>query len=51
MMRWFGRAPYVYQYDRKTILTEIREAGFVGVEEKDVGGPSMIAFVVAKKPA
>jgi ubiquinone/menaquinone biosynthesis C-methylase UbiE len=50
VMRWFGKAPAVYVYDRKTILSEIHEAGFVDVEEKDVGADEMVAFVVAKKP-
>jgi ubiquinone/menaquinone biosynthesis C-methylase UbiE len=51
VMHWFGRAPKCYVYDRTTILGELREAGFVDVEEKDVGARKMIAFIVAKKPA
>jgi arsenite methyltransferase len=51
LMRWFGKAPVVYLYDRETILREIREAGFVDIEEKDVGASKLFAFVVAKKPA
>jgi len=51
VMRWFGKAPYVYIYDRPTILRELREAGFVAIEEKDVGAEKTVAFIVAKKPA
>lgn len=51
VMYWFGRAPVVHCYDRDTIMREMREAGFVEVEEKDVGAASTVAFIVAKKPA
>ncbi len=51
VMRWFGRAPVVHLYDRDTIAREMREAGFVDVEEKDVGAAGTIAFFLAKKPA
>jgi arsenite methyltransferase len=51
IMRWFGKAPFVYTYTRETMFREIREAGFVDVEERDVGADKMVAFVVAKKPA
>ena len=37
VMRWFGKAPVVHIYDRETILREMREAGFVDIEERDVG--------------
>lgn len=49
-MRWFGKAPNVYLYDRATIFRELGEAGFVEVEEKDVGAERSVAFVLAKKP-
>jgi arsenite methyltransferase len=51
LMRWFGKAPRVHCHDRKTILREIAEAGFVDIEDKDVGTSRTVAFVVAKKPA
>lgn len=51
VMRWLGRAPRVYVYDRETILREIRDAGFVDIEAKDVGTAEMVGFIVAKKPA
>jgi hypothetical protein len=41
----------VYLYDRQTILREMREAGFVQLEEREVSAQRTIAFVVAKKPA
>ena len=51
VMRWFGKAPRVHCYDRKTILREIGEAGFADIEEKDVGTSRTVAFIIAKKPA
>ena len=50
VMRWFGKAPRVHVYDRATILRQMREAGFVAIEEKDVGAHGMVAFLVAHKP-
>jgi arsenite methyltransferase len=50
VMRWLGKAPRVYCYDRKTILGEIAAAGFVDVVEHDVGADGLVAFVVARKP-
>jgi ubiquinone/menaquinone biosynthesis C-methylase UbiE len=50
LMRWFGKAPMVHLYDRETIRCELREAGFVEIEEKEVGGGRTVAFIVAKKP-
>lgn len=51
LLRWFGKAPFVYNYDRATLLREMSEIGFVDIEERDVGAESTVAFVVAKKPA
>ena len=51
VMRWFGRAPAVNTYDRAMILREMREVGFIDVEERDVGASRLIAFIVAKKPS
>jgi hypothetical protein len=50
VMRWFGKAPVVHIYDRATIVREVGEAGFVDVEEKDVGAQGTVAFIVARKP-
>ncbi|HJK94054.1 MAG TPA: methyltransferase domain-containing protein [Polyangiaceae bacterium LLY-WYZ-15_(1-7)] len=51
VMRWFGKAPVVHSYDRQTVFADMRRAGFVEVEEKDVGAAKLVAFLVAKKPA
>lgn len=51
LMRWFGKAPHIYNYDRATLLRELREVGFVEITERDVGAESTVAFVVAKKPS
>lgn len=51
LLRWFGKAPMVHLYDRETLGREMREAGFVEIEEKDVGAGRTVAFIVAKKPA
>jgi arsenite methyltransferase len=51
VLRWLGMAPRVHCYNRKTILREIAEAGFVDATEHDVGAHDVVAFVVAKKPA
>jgi arsenite methyltransferase len=50
MMRWVGKAPFVASYDRSTMFGEMREAGFVECEERDVKASKQVAFVVAKKP-
>ena len=50
IMRWLGKAPRVYCYDRKTIMREIAGAGFVDVVEHDVGADGHVAFLVARKP-
>jgi arsenite methyltransferase len=50
VMRWLGKAPRVHCYSRTAILRELAAAGFVDVEEKDVGAEAVVAFVVARKP-
>ena len=50
VMRWFGKAPRVQCYDRKTITGEMARAGFVDIVEHDVGAHGLVAFVVARKP-
>ena len=50
LLRWFGKAPAVTLYDRETVLREMRDVGFVEIEEKDVGATRTVAFIVAKKP-
>lgn len=51
VMRWLGKAPRVYFYDRRTIARELADAGFVDITEKDVGADKTVAFVLAKKPS
>lgn len=51
VMRWLGKAPVVHGYGRAALARELREAGFVDVEEKDVGAARTVAFFVARKPA
>jgi 2-polyprenyl-3-methyl-5-hydroxy-6-metoxy-1,4-benzoquinol methylase len=51
LMRWFGKAPRVHFYTRGMIVREIAQAGFVKVEEKDVGTSREVAFIVAHRPA
>lgn len=51
VLRLFGKAPMVYCYDRQTIRRELREAGFVETDERDVGAAEKtVVFIVAKKP-
>lgn len=50
VMRWFGKAPVVYLHGRKALERELAEAGFVSIEERDVGGDPLVAFIVARKP-
>lgn len=50
VMRWFGKAPRVYVYDRDTILGELREVGFRDITVHDVGADAKVLFVTATKP-
>jgi 2-polyprenyl-3-methyl-5-hydroxy-6-metoxy-1,4-benzoquinol methylase len=50
VMRWLGKAPTIAIYDRATIVREIEDAGFVDVEERDVGAERAVAFFVARRP-
>lgn len=50
VMRWLGKAPRVHIYGRRIITKELMDAGFVDVEERDVGADPRIAFIVARKP-
>lgn len=50
VLRWLGKAPTVYTYDRATLLSEMREVGFTDVQERDVGADKLVAFVVARRP-
>lgn len=50
-MRLLRKAPMVKQLRRKALTDAMRTAGFVEVHAREVGAESMIAFIVATKPA
>lgn len=51
VMRWAGKAPWVDSFSSAQLMDELRAAGFVDVEEVDVGTKDTVAFLVARKPA
>lgn len=50
VMRWLGKAPRVSILLKRVLEEELRCAGFVGLDQPDVGAEPTIAFVVAEKP-
>ncbi len=50
-MRAIGRAPMVKIFSAATLVDDIKAAGFVDIDQPDVGADATIAFVVAHKPA
>lgn len=51
VMRWLGKAPRVVAtISRAELRAEVEAAGFVDVEEPDVGAKPIISFLVARKP-
>ncbi len=50
VMRWLGKAPRVWIVSRQRIKQEMLQAGFVGIEQLDVGAESTIAFMTAHTP-
>ncbi len=50
VMRWLGKAPAVRSFSKKTLEDDVRRAGFVEVEQPDVGAKPTIAFLIASKP-
>ena len=50
VMRWLGKAPSVAIFSKKLLKDELHQAGFVDIEEPDVGAKFTIAFLVAHKP-
>ena len=50
VLRWLGKAPRVFLYDRETILRELAEVGFRDITVHDVGADDRVAFVTAIKP-
>lgn len=51
VMRWLGKAPMVKVLSRQALEDEVRRAGFVDVSQPDVGAMSVVAFMVATRPA
>jgi arsenite methyltransferase len=51
VMRWLGKAPTAKVIDKRTLVEEIRAAGFSDVAEPDVGAEPIVAFLVAARPA
>jgi arsenite methyltransferase len=50
VMRWLGKAPLVKVFRKQSLADEISQAGFVDLEQPDVGAKPTIAFMVASKP-
>ena len=49
-MRLIGKAPMVQIFNKRTLVDEIQQAGFVEISRPDVGAKGDIAFIVAEKP-
>jgi arsenite methyltransferase len=50
VMRVLGKAPPVQILTKRTLEQELRAAGFVDIDQPDVGAERIIAFMVASKP-
>ncbi len=50
LLHWLGRAPRVQVFSKRTLTAEIQQAGFVDVQQPDVGAKAAVAFTVAVKP-
>ncbi len=48
--RWFGKAPMVKILRKQQLREDMAGAGFVDVEEPDVGAASTTAFILCTKP-
>lgn len=51
IMRALGKAPKVGVFSKRALVEEMERAGFVEVEQPDVGAKAIIGFTVARKPA
>lgn len=51
VMQWMGKAPPVDLFKTAELLDDMRDAGFEGMTNHDVGAGRTMAFVVATKPA
>lgn len=50
LMRWLGKAPYVGVLTRRDFLAMVEEAGFVELEQPEVGAKERTVFLVARRP-
>lgn len=50
VMRWLGKAPWVWVISTDELVAEIEAAGFIDVEVVDVGADARVAFVTARRP-
>jgi len=50
VLKWIGKAPMVKVVGKDTIVAEIEAAGFVDVQQVDVGAGPNTLFTVARKP-
>lgn len=50
VMKWLGKAPDVWIFSTEQLVAEMRAAGFVDVEVRDVGAKEEVAFVTATRP-
>jgi len=50
VMRWLGKAPMVAIVSRQALADELRAAGFVDLQQPDVGAKPTTAFMGARKP-
>lgn len=50
VMHLLGKAPRVEIFSKRTLESEIRQAGFVDLSQPDVGAQPTVGFMVATKP-
>jgi arsenite methyltransferase len=50
VMRWLGKAPRVSVLQKRVVEDEVRRAGFVSLDQPDVGADSTVAFLIAERP-
>lgn len=50
LMRALGKAPMVGIFTKERLRMELRAAGFVDLQEPDVGAEKLMAFMVASRP-
>lgn len=50
-MRWFGKAPRVFIFDRAEVVAEFQHAGLVEIEQPEVGAKKTTHFALASKAA